>query len=317
MNFRTEIRIPASSIKIEHNHTILTIGSCFAENIAEKFKYFLFNVFENPFGVLYNPVSVYNAIKSAVEPKTFTEADLFLDNDEWHSFYHHSDFSSRDSAECLNRINTRNREVKNYLANCSWVIISMGTSFVYRHKEKNIIVSNCHKIPAAQFERILLAPEESEKILMQLTSLLKSVNPDIGIIFTVSPVRHIKDGFAENQLSKSSLIVALHNILSKTNNTFYFPAYEIMMDDLRDYRFYDNDLLHPSRMAVEYIWNKFSECWFSDECISTIKEIEPYVRSKGHVVRNPNSAQGIRFLEEQALRKAKLQEKYPYIILRD
>jgi len=313
MNFRTEIQIPAGSIKIEHDHNLMTIGSCFAENIAEKFKYYLFNVFENPFGVLYNPVSIYNAIKSAVEEKTFTKDDLIYDKDEWHSFYHHSDFSSHDYSECLNRINTRTAEVKKFLNKCNWVIVSLGTSYVYRHKEKDIIVSNCHKIPVAQFERVFLPAEESENYLTQLAALLKSVNPNVGIVFTVSPVRHIKDGFAENQLSKSSLIVAVHKIVSKIENTFYFPAYEIMMDDLRDYRFYGDDLLHPSKMAVEYIWNKFSESGFSKSCLSTLKEIEPYAKGKEHILRNPDSPQGRKFLEDLMSRKTNLKEKHPYI----
>ena len=314
MNFRTEIKIPENRVKIEHSGKILTIGSCFAENIAEQFRFYLFNVFENPFGVLYNPASVYNAIKLTDEERAFTRNDLIASQNEWHSFYHHSDFSHYNDDECLNRINSRTKEVKNYLKECGWVIISLGTSFIYKHKEKDIIVSNCHKIPADKFERAFLSVEETKKYLSGTVGLLKKNNPAVKIILTVSPVRHIKDGFAENQLSKSSLIVAVNEIIKENESCFYFPSYEIMMDDLRGYRFYEKDLLHPNKIAVEYIWEKFSGSFFSEKCLAAIKEIEPYSRGKEHRIKDINSPQAINFLNDLEQMKKKLVEKYPYII---
>ncbi len=313
MNFRTEIKIPESRIKIEHYNKILTIGSCFAENIAELFKFYLFDVFENPFGVLYNPASVYNAVKAVYDSKMFGRDDLIFHAGEWHSFYHHSDFSHHRADECIDRINSRTSEVKGFVKECGWVIISLGTSFIYKHTGKNIIVSNCHKIPAAQFEKIFLAQEDSEEYLLSSVKLLKKMNPDLKIILTVSPVRHIKDGFAENQLSKSSLIVAAHNVAGKEDNCFYFPAYEIMMDDLRDYRFYEKDLLHPNKMAVEYIWEKFSGSYFSGSCRDTLKEIEPYSRGKQHRLRDTDSPAAKKFISDLAILSERLMEKYPYI----
>ncbi len=313
MNFRTEIKIAESSLKIEHNQKIVTIGSCFAENIAEQFKYYLFNVFENPFGVLYNPVSIYNAFKITEEETQFAKDDLIFNQGEWHSFYHHSDFSHHNPDECLALINTRTKEVKKFLSTADWVIISLGTSYIYKHKEKDVIVSNCHKIPANQFERILLSPEESGKYLTSIVYVLKRLNANVKIIFTVSPIRHIKDGFAENQLSKSSLIVAVHNTIKKNENCFYFPSYEIMMDDLRSYRFYEKDLLHPNKIAIEYIWEKFSESFFSEKCKVTIKDVEPYVKGIQHRPKDENSPQNLLFKESLAGLKEGLLVKYPHL----
>lgn len=317
MNFRTEIKIEESSVKIEHDNKILTIGSCFAENIAELFKFYIFDVFENPFGVLYNPVSIYNAFNIVSEGIRFTIDDLIYDQDEWHSFYHHSDFSNHEADECLKSINTRSAEVKDFLTDCNWVIISLGTSNIYKYKETKITVSNCHRIPADRFERMFLPVEESVKYLTNTVNKLKKINPEIRIIFTVSPVRHIKDGFVENQLSKSALIVAVHRLVRQNSDCYYFPAYEILMDDLRDYRFYDKDLLHPNKLAVEYIWEKFSECYFSKNCKETVKDIETFVKGRNHRLRDAESPQTKKFLADLQRMKENLLEKYPYLVFGD
>lgn len=313
MKFRTEISIPACPVKMEHEHKIITIGSCFAENMGEKFGYYLFNSSSNPFGVLYNPVSVYNAIELALSGKEFCREDLFFDKGEWHSFYHHSDFSHHEPEECLKRINTRSAEVKSFINEADWIIITLGTSYVYRHTGRNMIVSNCHKIPAPQFERILLSPAESESYLEKTIELLRRANKNINIILTVSPVRHIKDGFAENQLSKSSLTVAVHSALKKHEKIFYFPSYEIVVDDLRDYRFYEQDLLHPNRQAVEYIWEKFCEAYFSPRCRGIIAEIEPYASGMRHRIKEPGSPNGQKFAESLETLRKSLKERHPHL----
>lgn len=314
MNFRTEIKIPENKIKIEHSPRILTIGSCFAENMAEQFEFYLFNVFGNPFGVLYNPASIYNAFNLIYEEKTFTCDDLVYEQNEWHSFFHHSDFSHHEADECLRRINGRTNEVKTFLSDCGWVVISLGTSFIYRHIEKDITVSNCHKIPENRFERIFLPVEKTVNYLTDTVNLLKKFNPGVKIILTVSPVRHIKDGFTGNQLSKSALIVAVHKIAAQNKDCFYFPSFEIMMDDLRDYRFYEKDLLHPNKIAVEYIWEKFSECFFSEMCKNAVKDIEPFVKGRSHRLKDTASPQAKKFLTDLEGIKKNLKEKYPYIL---
>lgn len=317
MNFRTEIKIAESRDKIEHFHKIMTIGSCFAENIAEEFKFYLFNVFENPFGVLYNPASIYNAFNIVGEGRKFTLEDLIYDKEQWHSFYHHSDFSSYEAEKCLNNINTRSEEVRRFLGDCGWVIVSLGTSYIYKYKETKITVSNCHKLPADRFERTYLTVEESEKYLSDTVAILKKMNPGIKIIFTVSPVRHIKDGFAENTLSKAGLIVAVHRLIREEENCSYFPAYEILMDDLRDYRFYEKDLLHPNKPAVEYVWEKFSESYFSGSCITAVKDVELYAKGKNHRMRDSESPQAQKFIADLLKVKENLREKYPYLTFKE
>ncbi len=315
MKFRTEISIPASPLKIEHEDKILTLGSCFAENIGEKFSYYLFNVFPNPFGVLYNPVSIYNSLELALSGREFAGNDLFFDKEEWHSFYHHSDFSHHEPEECLKKINSRSKEVREFIKQAEWIIITLGTSFVYRHKEREQIVSNCHRIPADRFERMLLSPDESEGYLNKTISLLRKENKNIKIILTVSPVRHIKDGFAENQLSKSSLVVAVHNSVKRNENVLYFPSYEIVMDDLRDYRFYERDLLHPDAFAVEYIWEKFGEAFLSGRCREVMSDIEPYASGIRHRINNTESPNSKKFIESLESKKESLIERYPYLNL--
>jgi len=245
MKFRTEINLDKSKHPIDHDEKIVTIGSCFAQNIGEYFEHFRFNVMCNPFGVLYNPISSFNSFNLARDKKTFTRGDLIESNGEWHSFYHHSDFSHHDHKICLEKINSGLKATFDFLSKTDVIIITYGTTYVYRHIEQNIVVSNCHKIPANEFEHYRLSLDETKKVIEQTINLLKAANKNIRIIFTVSPVRHWKDGAVNNQLSKSTLLLAVDKIVKSNKNCEYFPSYEIVMDDLRDYRFFDSDLLHP------------------------------------------------------------------------
>ena len=313
MKFRTEISIPASPAKIEHGEKIITIGSCFAENMGEKFGYYYFNVLSNPFGVLYNPVSIYNALDLALSGREFGEKDLFYDKNEWHSFFHHSEFSNYDLNECLLRINNRSKEVNNFIKEAGWIILTLGTSFVYRHIERGIIVSNCHRIPADRFAKILLSPAESENYLDKTISLLRNANNKLNIILTVSPVRHIKDGFAENQLSKSSLAIAVHNSIKKNDNVFYFPSYEIVMDDLRDYRFYADDMLHPSDSAVRYIWDIFAQSFMTDETLKLKMQMEQLSADLAHRPLHPMSGEYKLFLHHLEKRRENIIRQYPFL----
>lgn len=315
MKFRTEIYLDKSQHPMEHNGKTLTIGSCFAQNIGEYFKRFRFNVMCNPFGVLYNPASILNSFKLVMENKMFTEKDLIEHNSEWHSFYHHSDFSHHNSKACLNKINSGLKATSKFLREANVVIITYGTAYVYRHIVQNIIVSNCHKIPAKEFKRYRLSLEETEKAIEETVSLLKSVNENIRIIFTVSPVRHWKDGAANNQLSKSTLLLAVDKIINANDNCEYFPSYEIVMDDLRDYRFYDSDLLHPNKLATDYIWEKFSTSIFSDSCLTLMKEIEKIVKAREHRTRNVKSENHQAFIKTQIEKIKMLQDKHPHLDL--
>jgi hypothetical protein len=313
MKFRTEVEINPPSIKIEHTNSILAIGSCFAENIGNFFSRYKFTSLINPFGVLYNAASILNSIKLSIDNNSFVKDDLIYDQEEWHSFYHHSDFSHHNYQEVLNKINQVTESVNSFIKNVDWILVSLGTSFVYKHHEKNIIVSNCHKLPSKNFEKSFLAVDENENYIHSLISLIRNQNPNSKFIFTVSPIRHWKDGPHENQLSKSSLHLAVNNIIAKHENVFYFPSYEIVMDELRDYRFYTKDLLHPSEEAIEYIWELFSNKYFSDECAKTMKELERILSAAKHRIRNVNSTSTKNFAKKNINLISELSATYDHI----
>ena len=249
MNFRTQIPISKSIHPIDYNSKIVSLGSCFAENMGEKFNYFKFENTINPFGIIFNPVSIEKIIEKAINGIAFTEKDVFFYNERWHCFDVHSDLSNANKEELLGNLNQILQATNKQLQEASHVIITYGTSWIYRENESNEIVANCHKVPQKQFSKELLSTEIIRESIEKTIDLIHSANPNCSIIFTVSPVRHIKDGFVENQLSKAHLISAIHSVLNSDHcklNTEYFPSYEIMMDELRDYRFYAEDMLHPS-----------------------------------------------------------------------
>lgn len=298
MKFRTEILPAKFQNLIEHSENILTIGSCFAENIGEYFKYHKFNVESNPFGVLYNPASILNSLKILKEQNVFTNEDLVFKQGEWHSFYHHSDFSHHDREVCLTNINKKIEQASKFIANADRIIITYGTSFVYNYIERAVIVSNCHKIPQSKFTRLRLSLDEIVELIYRTVELLNEIKSNIKIIFTVSPVRHWKDGAIDNQLSKAQLLLAVNRITVETENCEYFPSYEIMMDDLRDYRFYESDLIHPNKIATDYIWEKFSESVLSEKANKLCTDIAKIVKSKNHRIRNSESEKTKKFAED-------------------
>lgn len=317
MNFRTEINIKNSSLQIEHDQNIFTIGSCFAENIGNKFQHFLFNITKNPFGVLYNPISILNSLTLLKNERSFSEDDLFYDQSEYHSFYHHSNFSSENKSNCLENINKSLSESSKSLKKTDLIIITYGTSFVYELIDKKIIVSNCHKIPAKEFNRFRLTISQLNDTISKTIQLLHSINPKMKIIFTVSPVRHWKDGAVDNQLSKALLLVSVHETIKNFNNIEYYPSYEIMMDDLRDYRFYEADLLHPNSQAVEYIWNKFAETYFTESCKNVMMKTGKLSAAKNHRVRNKNSEKYINFAASNLKLIKELQTNQPHLKLKE
>lgn len=296
MNFRTEINLPPSEQKIIYKNNIITFGSCFAENIAEKLILSKFNVLSNPFGVLYNPLSILNSVELLLNDKNFSEDDLILNQEEYHSFYHHSDFSHHDKNYVLEKINQTLEKTRVYLKNTSVITITLGTAWVYQYKESGKIVSNCHKIPAKNFERKRLSVNEVSVSLEKILLGFRSTIPEATVIFTISPIRHWKDGAVENLISKSTLLMGLQEVLA--DNVVYFPSYEIMLDDLRDYRFYESDMLHPSKQAIDYIWEKFKNVFFSEETLQTMKSVEKVVSAFNHRPRNPESEKHQMFLKK-------------------
>ncbi|MEJ2545346.1 MAG: GSCFA domain-containing protein [Calditrichaceae bacterium] len=317
MKFRTEIQIDKYKYPIEHHNSIATIGSCFAENIAEYLRRFRFNTLANPFGILYNPVSIFNALSMIHSVKEFSKKDLVSQDDLWHSWFHHGSFSHPNAEQCVLKINDQIKRAKSFMEICDYLIITYGTAFVFEHIDSGIIVSNCHKIPSSQFRRYRLSVGEIESNISKTIELVKSLYPSIKIIFSVSPIRHLKDGMVDNQLSKSSLILALHNTIKDDESCFYFPSYEIMMDDLRDYRFYESNLTHPNQMAIDYILNKFSETWFSEKCLSTIRDIEKLNQARAHKSLFPGSDKDKEFKYMQLEHIEKYKIKYPHIDFSD
>lgn len=326
IKFRSEISIPPFSRPIEHSQSILTIGSCFADNMAAMLKQYRFNVLVNPFSVLYNPASIYEALRLLAESRLFTADDLIFHEGEWHSFYHHSEFSHSDQQVCLQRINEQLSAGRQFLKEAGHLIITYGSAFVFEWIETGKIVSNCHKIPAGQFSQRLLSLEEIIRYLREAITLAKQVNPDLNIILSVSPIRYLKNSFAENQLSKSLLIVATHRVMEMLNekqaggqveSCSYFPAYEIMLDDLRDYRFYEANLTHPNQQAIDYIWEKFSRACLSVECQKILPEMEKLNRARQHRPRNPHSQMHQQFIRQQLSVLDQLKSKYPYLNLKN
>lgn len=312
MDFRTRIEIPPSLFPISHKDKILMIGSCFTENIGTILAQNKFNINLNPFGILYNPESIYQALKILIEKKQFRDEDIFQFNGLYHSFYHHSRFSDRDKEKCLQNINAGIQEASHDLRNANILFITFGTSYIYRFVESGMIVGNCHKLPATQFDRSRLNTDQIVEVWNGLISDIKSINPKLKIIFTVSPIRHLKDGAHENQLSKSTLLLAVNELCS-TNNATYFPSYEIVLDELRDYRFYNEDMIHPNNVAIKYIWNRFGETYFSSATIQIMQEWAKIQAAIEHRPFNTDGDEYKRFLGQTLLKLETFSSKYPYI----
>ena len=316
MQFRTQIPIPKSKYPIDYNAKIVSLGSCFAVNMAEKWDYFKFQNVCNPFGILFHPLAIEKFVDFAVSGKEFTGKDIFFHNDLWHCFDVHSDLSNSNKDELVASLNTIIKATKEELSEASHIIITYGTSWVYQNIESNDIVANCHKVPQKQFKKELLSVDEIKVSLRNTIQLIHSINPDCDIIFTVSPVRHIKDGFVENQRSKSHLITAMQEVLQTEHykrNTEYFPSYEIMMDELRDYRFYAEDMLHPNQVAIDYIWKRFKETTISETVFSIMDEVEQIQKSLSHKPFNPKSESHLKFEIKLREKITKLETQYSFM----
>lgn len=315
MNFRTKVQLPTYGFEINHKSLSLMMGSCFAENMAEKMKYLLYPTVLNPFGILYNPASIANAIKLLLSRKTFEPKDLRQYNGLYYSLLHHSRFSSNQRDICLNQINTALIEGRNALKNVKQLFITFGTSWIYKEKSSQQIVSNCHKLPAKYFERHQLSLEDIKTCWYELIVQLQSVNPRMRIIFTVSPIRHIKDGLIENSLSKARLIESVHFLTKSFSKVHYFPSYEIMMDDLRDYRFYKSDMLHPSDTAIEYIWETLFHNMFDHKEDAMNKAITSLRKAIAHRPFQSNSPEYKMFIEKSLEKLLQLKKTSSFLEL--
>ena len=299
IHFSTSLAVPPLPFELDHASKILLMGSCFAENMGQFLQSYKFCVEQNPFGILYNPFSVSQSLKRLMNPIPFTETDLICSQSVYHSWDHHSRFSGMSPEECLDGINKQLVRTAAFFEKTDTILITWGTAFVYFLKENNRIVANCHKQAESLFVRRRLDVEEIVEEWVSCMDEILGRNPHIRFIFTVSPIRHWKDGAHGNQLSKSILLLAIDRLCTHfPKNTAYFPSYEIMMDELRDYRFYAEDMLHPSQLAIRYIWKRFQEAAFSAKTIRLMESVEQIQKALNHKPFHPKSASHYRFLEQ-------------------
>lgn len=297
MNLQTQIPIKNLDIDLNHYSKLLLIGSCFAENMGQKLLEAKFNCAINPLSISYNPLSLFNLFQRSLKEEWFNKEDVFFANERYFSFDLHSDFSSLNEEEMLKRSNEQLANQKSLILEADCLFISLGTAWTHIHAEKGVLVNNCHKLPASYFEKMLLSVKDIVNAWNELSKNLQNNGlNNLQVVFTVSPVRHLKDGFHENQLSKSTLLLAVHEICETNANCSYFPSYEIMMDELRDYRFYAKDLVHPSELAIELIWNYFQKVCLSENTRNAVERINGLMNSFHHRPFEPNSISHQKFL---------------------
>ena len=314
MQFTTPITIPQSDHVIDYDSKILAFGSCFAENVAEKFDYYKFQNTVNLFGILFHPWAIHNIIHRAIAEEFFVEQDLFFANELWHCFEVHSDCSSNHKENLLKQLNQKLIVLKTQIQSASHLIITFGTAWVYRKKTTQKIVANCHKVPQTEFEKELLTATAIQQAIEETLAAIRGVNPNVHVVLTVSPVRHLKDGFIENQQSKSNIIIALHQAIRQfPAMANYFPSYEIMIDELRDYRFYAQDMLHPNAMAIEFIWEKFSQTYLSQEGQLIMKQVAVIQQGLHHRPFHPHTESHQQFLTNLQHKIMLLHEQFPRI----
>lgn len=316
MEFFTRVSLSKAGFSFSYADEIILLGSCFAEHIGKLLGDNKFNVDLNPFGILYNPASVAKAIRRLIRPEKFTEADIFTHEGVYHSFMHHSRFSALSAEEMLENINNNLAYSGEKLRRTSRMVVTLGTAYAYRLKSDGQVVANCHKLPEKMFTRQMLTVEEIAGEWEELLAMLREHNPRIKVLFTVSPIRHWKDGAHENQLSKATLLLAIDRLQKAyPEQTGYFPAYEIVMDELRDYRFYAEDMLHPSRQTIDYIWQRFTENHLSPEALSILNEWQEIGKAINHKPFQPDSVAYKQFIHQTLLKVEHLHQKFPYFDL--
>lgn len=314
MELQTKIQLePQSHNQIDYNSELFLLGSCFVENIGNKLDYFKFQNTINPFGILFHPKAIETLIENAIVKKEYVENEVFLNNEQWHCFDAHSKLSNSSKVELLKGLNQSIELTNKLLHESTHIIITLGTSWVYRLDKTNTIVANCHKVRQKEFLKSLLSIDDIYNSLQNSIDLIHSVNKKASIIFTVSPVRHLKDGFVENTRSKSHLITAIHQTIEAEKQSHYFPSYEIMMDELRDYRFYDEDMIHPNQTAVNYIWEKFKEVWISKKASIPMEDVDTIQKGLLHKPFNPSSKAHQQFIQQLDKKKGDIKARFPHI----
>ncbi len=298
--------------KIKMRDKILLSGSCFTEHMGAKLRAHKFRILENPHGILFNPVSIASSIQDYIENKVYAESDLIEEQELWSSWNFHSRFSHADKITAIQLMNDSVSSANIFLKNADWLFLTLGSAFVYQLPDQRI-VANCHKSPAVQFQKRLLTAEEILASFEEMLYRLRIFNPALRIIFTISPVRHVRDGLIDNNRSKAVLIQAVHHIVNKFERLFYFPAYELVIDDLRDYRFYAEDMVHPNYQATEYVWQKFADSCIAPDARELMKEINKLNAAKLHLPIHPGSVSHRKFMIKSLEQAYQLSAKYPFL----
>lgn len=335
MEWMTPIQIEAPEKRIRYEEPLLLIGSCFTEHIGNALADAKFQVLQNPHGILFDPASVSKSLVSYIENRQYSRADIFPLNEVWHSWDHHSRFSRTDPDAALQAINQSQQEAHDFLRKARWIIITLGSSYSYRlsslAKNAGAVcdnrllhpyhhapgVANCHRAPANWFQKHLMDIEETVSVLDNCYHQLMQFNPHLQIIFTVSPVRHLRDGVVANNRSKARLIESVHHLAEKFDRLHYFPAYELVIDVLRDYRFYDIDLAHPNYAATEFVLEKFAESYLDTDTRELMQEIRNLRIARRHRPQHPDTRAHHDFLQAHWEKTKTLQQRFPFLNLSD
>lgn len=316
MQLQTQIPLKKERGQIDYNSQLVLLGSCFAANMGEKLSYHKFRSVCNPFGILFHPLAIERVVERAIRKEEYGIEDTFFLNERWQCYDAHSELSALSQKILIERLNQGLQTIREEITKATHLCITLGTAWVYRNKETKLFVANCHKVPQKYFTKELLSVEVISKSMERMLEGIKSINPQVQCLFTISPVRHLKDGFVENQRSKAHLITAVHQLMDlrfKEGNVAYFPSYEIMMDELRDYRFYTTDMIHPNKMAIDYIWDKFKKIWISETVFPIMDKVQSIQKGLEHRPFNPDSGQHQHFLKTIQAKVEKLQEEYPFM----
>ncbi|MBV9988758.1 MAG: GSCFA domain-containing protein [Chitinophagaceae bacterium] len=321
MKFHFEFDIKKPQRPIQHPQKLLLVGSCFTENIGEKLRKHKFDTLENPNGILFNPISVAEALEAYIDDVKINAADIFEHNESWHSWKHHSRFSGVSPEACIAGINASTAKAHRYLKTTDHLMITLGSAWIYTLTSEapqaipGSVAANNHKAPASWFAKRLLGADEIYRLLHDTVGRLLQFNPHLQVIFTISPVRHLREGVIENNRSKAALIQAVHQLVAESDQLYYFPAYELVIDDLRDYRFYAEDLVHPNYQATQYVWEKFADACMTAETRLLMKEIAEINLARQHKPFNAQTAQHRKFLDSYRAKTKELQDRYAYLDL--
>jgi len=317
MQSMLSIDIPQLPNAINYNNNILLIGSCFTEHISDRLQHHKFKVLSNPHGILFNPLSVASSLDGYMSGKTYTHDDLFHLNELWNSWDHHTRFSDIDAEQALQNINRSQAAATEFINKADWLVITLGSAFQYYLKETGAPVANNHRAPAQWFEKRLLTVEDIVTKLSATLQDLFGLNPFVNVLFTISPVRHIRDGVIDNNRSKARLIEAVHTLCSQSDKAFYFPAYELVIDVLRDHRYYDIDLVHPNYPATTYVWEQFANSCISPSVRDTMQQVQEIMTAKSHRARFPQTEAHQRFKKTYMNKATELMKQHPYLDLND